>query len=33
MLPIVFFIVFLAIIGFIVFAISKKKKGEDLGER
>jgi len=33
MLPITFFIVFIIVVGFIVFATKKKKQGEDLGER
>lgn len=33
MLPIVFILVFVVIIGFIEFAARKKQQGEDLGER
>jgi hypothetical protein len=33
MLPIIFIVVIIAIIGFVAFAINKKSKGEDLGER
>jgi hypothetical protein len=33
MLPIIFIIALLIIFGFIAFAITKKKQGEDLGER
>lgn len=33
MLPVVFILIFVVIIGFIVFAVKKKQSGEDLGER